>query len=74
MYEVLLPSEPTSGLNSIYAICCRCSFPLLTSSYFLVLNLKPHPSSILTSWELVCHTPPLAPSCFLAVPKLAPEA
>ena len=70
-----VPSEPTSGLNSIYSICRPCSFPFLTCSYFLFLNPRPHPSSIPTPLVWVCHPhPPSAPSCFLAVPKLELEA
>ena len=35
MHKVQLLSESTSGLNSTYSICCRCSLLLITCSYFL---------------------------------------
>ena len=35
----LNPSEPTSGLKSVYSTCCPCPFPLITGSYLLLLLL-----------------------------------
>ena len=70
-----LPCEPTSGLNSIYSICCPCSFPLIACSYVIVFEslsriYAPTPRHRCGS---VIPSPP-APSCFLAVPKLELEA
>ena len=42
--------------------------------YVLVLNPKPHPSSIPTLSVRVCYPPPPAPSRFLVIPKMEFEA
>ena len=67
-------------MNSIYSICCPCSFPFITYVFLLssLKNPKRYPSSIPTPSVWVRHgsvipSPP-ARSCFLAVPKLELEA
>ena len=75
MHTVQLLCESTSGLNSMYSICCFCSFLLILCSYFLALKIlsRIQARSPRHRCGSVMPSPP-GSSYFLAVPKLELES